>query len=1134
MPFNPGQATKLERELGRLPNNKAMPIGVLGVDEQTHRPFSSRRLMRLDNTTNIDAVKEQLRKLKPASRERKVWDPNVRASSTPSLRQSTMDGPAIEDHVRDFEYASAQLQAARSREQCLAQENAFGRHPNDHQSRHQRGQHDAYGNMWYGESTMGRSDDIGSNLQPASARSTNKHQPGNSSSLAPPVGDWYRDDFFRSSDSDLRRSVPIPNPHPQQTPLNNPHLHPHHGLHQTHHHGLQPPSSAGEKSGYSSFFASEDDESDRDDFGIVSRGASRAHSDDESAAPRGRLRHSNHSSSINTRQMNSSPSRSPSPGPGSPVQHHIVTSASVPSLAALNHPEFPGRDSLTLSDHFSNRSSSPPTNIRRSLMDSVDSDTASHRSKDSGYDSGNSYEGFDVDRRHDEPIDELDDDDEGRRRRPAKVPANEDDDTGSRHQHVPETRLRTRRNVDEVNMPAGGPPTIRTSDSNTSLAGKFRPTTPSKTPGTQTPTIHAPTPIRSSARAGSVSTPDANRSRSGSTTVQPLIGPSLTPVKKNKKPIDEVEMTRFDAPSDRERGRSADQTDLVLEDSELPDLVPLPNNQNTDPQLDDTPVALELEPIGEPAPPRTTFYHLPDPRQLNRKKAIKDLQSGFSELYRGLHLLKRYAELNVEATDKILAKYEKNIARGHRLPFMRHEISNFSFSKSQELRLLISQTEYVYAQAFTGGHRTPAMQKLRVPEEEEDMESTTLRFGLLFGMSLGFMLIIIYMTFVVQSDVVQKMRPDLVVFRMLFIATLMTWYWGVDMWIWAKHRVNYPFIFEFNTRGHMRHQNIFDIASVFTVILIGDMMLYMLSALQRYDADFVVPGFEFLKHVPPELYPLLLVILLLGLFILYSFRSGFWLLRTLGRIVTAPLFKVVFRDFFLADQLVSITLVLQDIDFTICYFLTCAFRGGGNSCASNHVWMSAILATMPQFWRLLQCFRRYRDSKDKTNLYNAGKYSTGMLVAITSSLRSTFTNSTGWLALWLIFVIIATVYSYGWDIYKDWSIGDPKSVNWMLRDQLLYPKWWYYTAAIVNLMLRLMWTLNISPDAIASLFFLGKDGFTTVLVAVEISRRAMWNIFRLENEQLNNCGRFRAVQDIPLPLPLKPAVEEGLYQDKIK
>lgn len=36
----------------------------------------------------------------------------------------------------------------------------------------------------------------------------------------------------------------------------------------------------------------------------------------------------------------------------------------------------------------------------------------------------------------------------------------------------------------------------------------------------------------------------------------------------------------------------------------------------------------------------------------------------------------------------------------------------------------------------------------------------------------------------------------------------------------------------------------------------------------------------------------------------------------------------------------------------------------------------------------------------------------------------------------------------------------------------------------------------------------------TILSPLEVFRRFMWNYFRLENEHLNNCGKFRAVRDI--------------------
>lgn len=36
------------------------------------------------------------------------------------------------------------------------------------------------------------------------------------------------------------------------------------------------------------------------------------------------------------------------------------------------------------------------------------------------------------------------------------------------------------------------------------------------------------------------------------------------------------------------------------------------------------------------------------------------------------------------------------------------------------------------------------------------------------------------------------------------------------------------------------------------------------------------------------------------------------------------------------------------------------------------------------------------------------------------------------------------------------------------------------------------------------------------MVYIFILRRFVWNFFRLENEHLNNCGKFRAVRDISI------------------
>lgn len=66
---------------------------------------------------------------------------------------------------------------------------------------------------------------------------------------------------------------------------------------------------------------------------------------------------------------------------------------------------------------------------------------------------------------------------------------------------------------------------------------------------------------------------------------------------------------------------------------------------------------------------------------------------------------------------------------------------------------------------------------------------------------------------------------------------------------------------------------------------------------------------------------------------------------------------------------------------------------------------------------------------------------------------------------------------------------------------------------VEDFVLRFAWAIAfglvenniISPDLI-----------TSILAPLEVFRRFVWNFFRLENEHLNNCGKFRAVRDISI------------------
>lgn len=62
-----------------------------------------------------------------------------------------------------------------------------------------------------------------------------------------------------------------------------------------------------------------------------------------------------------------------------------------------------------------------------------------------------------------------------------------------------------------------------------------------------------------------------------------------------------------------------------------------------------------------------------------------------------------------------------------------------------------------------------------------------------------------------------------------------------------------------------------------------------------------------------------------------------------------------------------------------------------------------------------------------------------------------------------------------------------------------------------DFILRFAWTFLIS---LTEFGFIMENTVVTVLAPLEVFRRFVWNFFRLENEHLNNCGKFRAVRDI--------------------
>ena len=92
------------------------------------------------------------------------------------------------------------------------------------------------------------------------------------------------------------------------------------------------------------------------------------------------------------------------------------------------------------------------------------------------------------------------------------------------------------------------------------------------------------------------------------------------------------------------------------------------------------------------------------------------------------------------------------------------------------------------------------------------------------------------------------------------------------------------------------------------------------------------------------------------------------------------------------------------------------------------------------------------------------------LVTIFSFLYYRYDSSV-FLYLWLVFAIISTIYSYFWDLKMDWGLLDRSQYkNYLLRKELSYNnKRFYYSAMLMNLILRMSWVFSISPGIVDEL-----------------------------------------------------------------
>ncbi|KAL7196663.1 hypothetical protein ACSBR1_036641 [Camellia fascicularis] len=499
---------------------------------------------------------------------------------------------------------------------------------------------------------------------------------------------------------------------------------------------------------------------------------------------------------------------------------------------------------------------------------------------------------------------------------------------------------------------------------------------------------------------------------------------------------------------------------------------------------------------------------------INKKKlhhAEKMIRGAFIELYKGLGYLKTYRNLNMLAFAKILKKFDK-VTNKQVLPIYLKVVESSYFNSSDKVMKLADEVEEIFVKHFSDDDKRKAMKYLK-PTHRKESHAVTFFIGLFAGCFIALFagyVIVAHITgmYKPQSDTVymETVYPVLSMFSLLFLHFFL---YGCNIFMWRKTRINYSFIFELAPTKELKYRDVFLICTTSMTAVVGVLFVHLSLVAKKY-------SYSHVKAIPGLLLLVFVTFLVCPLNIFYK-SSRYRFLRVIRNIILSPLYKVVMLDFFMADQLCSQVPMLRNLEYVACYYISGSFENQDYGyCTKNKNYRDLAYAVsfLPYYWRAMQCARRWFDEGQTSHLVNLGKYVSAMLAA-GAKVAYEKERSTGWLCLVVAVSSGATVYQLYWDFVKDWGLLQFHSNNpWLRNELMLRRKFIYYISMGLNLVLRLAWLQTVLHYNFGNVDYRVTGLF---LAALEVIRRGHWNFYRLENEHLNNAGKFRAVKIVPLP-----------------
>ena len=349
------------------------------------------------------------------------------------------------------------------------------------------------------------------------------------------------------------------------------------------------------------------------------------------------------------------------------------------------------------------------------------------------------------------------------------------------------------------------------------------------------------------------------------------------------------------------------------------------------------------------------------------------------------------------------------------------------------------------------------------------------------------------------------------VYRFVFCTLLCCWYMTICRYVLHMRHLNFNFVLD------IRHSNMVELHKAFSIQAYGTFLFLIAALTNIFFSSSVASSGE----VTPNLITLLLFLSFMITLLIpsknYLLDTKFALAVIMVQCFAAPFTEVTFMHILIADCYTSVNKVSLDIANSFLW----VYAGGwkdtskSNDTSIQQPWLIILILALPYYVRFMQCIKRYYVTRLVfPNIYNAIKYALSITTLVLANLS--LTDHPSLLIPFLIIGFISFFYNNYWDNYNDWGLWrswDKK--NKFLRPRLSFAPNFYYTIMILNFFLRLNWMATLLPKQIIISTFKDANLFTLVTETLEITRRFLWTIIRIEYELFSNFERLRDFWSVP-------------------